>query len=200
MTGTVRNPAPMNMESELLKMDDEDFRNIVDADLRDFDHSGKWALGLRSPAVVERWHATLTAMLKSVEGQLAAREADWTSTKARLSKERIEVESDGGLMESEFQQKMTALDLEFETEREKHFKTKAGTMRFKTGLEEWLVEAGRIRDSITDKLYESVVSRERNYYAERARALEDGITQHQKMVQASSVPSEADEKLWSLLP
>lgn len=202
--GTIRQPLPAkpagpDVEAKLLALEDEAFRQIVDDDLRDFEHSGAYAMALRSPAIVDRWHSTLTAMLKSVDGQLAARGLDWEATRARIAKERLDIEADDGLMPDEREAKLIAKDREHEDEREQYAKSRAGTMRFKTGLEEWLVDARRIKQGLTDRLYDSVVTRERNYYAERARSLEEGITQHQKVVIASSLPTEADEALWSLL-
>lgn len=160
--------------------DDEIFREIVEEDLRRKSTPEQAAM-LRSPEVVDRWFSTLLQMTKSVEGQLSARALDWTRTKLQL-------ESNSSA---------------FEREQQNYLTWKAGIIRFKTGLDEYLVEARHLRDKLLGRNLENALLDELSVTRARVRTLEEAISQHRDTIcsdpDADDAHEEADEALWDLI-
>lgn len=193
--------------ASLLEMPHETFKNVVDKDLRapttDTPEGRKRTLkpheapdwyarhaALRTPTVVDRWYMTLNQIAKSVDGQLAAKtedfEADRASLRARLlladEKEAIQIRAD------------------MENLRARFSKARAGTLRFKTGVDEAFVEARALRDGARDRLYDSIVAEERNRYATRVAALETAIREHREASLEAGVDAEHyDLRLWGVV-
>lgn len=180
-------------------LDPTSFKTEVNADLRPEAHGAQSRIrheALRSPAVVDRWFTTLSQIAKSVDGQLAAKIEDNQATKAALRAEIIGLE-EGGLTEDG--KSLKDLQRDLEVLASKYARARAGTLRFKTGLDETLIEARALRDSLRDRLYDTVVADERNRYAARVKVLEEGIAAHQQAADLAGLDPEAhDEMLWRL--
>lgn len=174
----------MTVADAILQMDEDDFRELVDRDLRR-KNTEEEAQALRSPALVDRWHSVLVAMSKSVDGQLSAKRQDFEAQKARLKKELLLCDSETAeAREVKDQARLRAsaaraqkLREEWAGLTERYSKERASTLRFKSGLDETLVESRLYRDRTRDRLYEHVVTEERNRYAERVRHLESALKQ-----------------------
>lgn len=177
----------MNQVANLLAMSDDEFREVVDRDLRRGrggqvaeDAQGDTLRSLRSDgedpdvtALAERWLRVLYAMSRSVEGQLAARRADYNAAKARNMAAVIEARNrndDAAILR---------LEQEFLDYKAKYESARASTLRFKTGLDETTIRARWVgRDSAI-------------------AFLEDKIRKHRDEVLADNEEvSDADEELW----
>lgn len=164
----------------------ETFRDLVDRDIRGRTTVREAAL-LRSPDLAELWLATLTAMQRSIEGQLAAKQEEFLAERARIRR-LARRDPDG-----DYANDLDAL-------QQKHSADRAKKLRFKTGLDEALIEARSVVDALRGSQYDSIVAGERNYYAEQRRLLEEAIRLHQAQITAEGIePSEYDEQLWSAL-
>lgn len=166
------------------------FKNFVDRDIRGHTTQAE-AEALRSPESAEQWLATLTMMQRSIEGQLAAKHEEFQAERARLRREK---------------RRLTDLDEIDRTAdvldrlQEAHSRDRAKKLRFKTGLDEALVEARAVVDALRGHKYDSLVADERNYYAEQRRLLEEAIRLHQEQMLAEGIePGDHDEKLWEVL-
>lgn len=200
-------------ERRLLEMSDEDFKDLVNDDLRRRgEERDNWALGrtLRSPAVVERFHTALLMMAKSVEGQLSAKEAEHDARIRRLKAKLIIAESnaerarqDPDLDPAELHKaegKPLNLRADIETKSAEYLAERVKTIRFKTGLDIAIVETRGIVNGLRDGMYDSIVARERNFYAERCRRLREAVMAHQKRItEGADEPLDADHELWRVL-
>lgn len=206
---------------DLLHLSDEEFRAVVDADLRR--HAPKSGVtlrpdliaALRTLEVAPRWHAMLLRLQKSVDGQLGARECDYQAEKAKLEGEiqrmtdkveRGEDVHDGDsrrvLDPDEVQRRLSSLKLRALALRASHMKSKAGTVRFKTGLDDVTLEARFLRDQAVGATFETAVALERDFYANRTRTLAEAIVAHQTAVKddlEGDEPDEIDTALWGVL-
>ena len=180
----------MRAAVQQLGYEDESFRDFVDRDIR-MQTSESEAEALRSPAYAERWLTTLNVMQRSIEGQLAAKQEEFLAERARLRRLlRREVDEND---RSRLQDQLDAL-------QETHSRDRAKKLRFKTGLDEALVEARAVVDALRGSQYDSIVSTERNYYAEQRRRLEEAIRLHQAQTTEEDIePSEYDEQLWAVI-
>jgi hypothetical protein len=174
----------MSLAKEIARLPDEDFRALVDRDLRR-ENTEEEAQALRSPELVHRWYTILVAMSKSVDGQLAAKRQDYEAQKARLRGKFVQEEgviADAKLQHDASRQlaaeeRVRQLREEWALTSERYARSRAATLRFKSGLEETLVEARMFRDQIRDVLYDSVITEERDRLARRVRELEDELEQ-----------------------
>lgn len=194
----VRRLAP----SDLAGLTDTEFRQVVDADLRRRVNpeglSERVSRALRHPDNLNRWHATLTGIARSVEGQLTAAsdefEAVEATTLARIEQIRA------GRPESP---QISQLQVELAAQRSDYLKKKAGRERFKTGVDEHIVVAAQLLSGQRDEMYDSVVAAERDRHARKIRRLERAIRDHQTAVQADlgedEEPTEYEEALWQAL-
>lgn len=179
----------------LARSTDEVFRQLVDDDLRGRNDPVIRA-ALRSSENVDRWFSVLLSISKSVEGQLAARKADWETKRTRLL-------TDIQLLEGTDDRVATnELKVQLQEEREKYTRWRAGIIRFKTGLDVWLAEARHLRDASRDGMYQRVTEDERIKLATRVHALEDGIRHHRDIILSDVSDDDhedADEDLWGLI-
>lgn len=164
----------------LIIMGDDSFRDLVDKDLRRKDREDipqELRDGLRSPEVADRWLSTLIKIAKSVEGTLAYRYDEYEAEKADL-----ELKGD-----------QTGLYLL----KQQYHQQRAKTLRFKTGLDEWLIEARTIRDA---RRRQDPAASERALLERKVRSLKEAIEEHHSAaVAADRPPASYDQKLWSVL-
>lgn len=160
----------MTADHGLESMPEDQFRALVDQAVRGNPEDPKThalRVNLMAPEVVDRTHIALISMKKSVEGQLAARRADYI--KERLRDRPGE---------------RSALEQRYRTWR-------AGALRFKSGVEEYLLTVRPPR-------------RERsadNYYL-AYETLRQAIAKHKATVlalQNDDEETDADDVLWSVL-
>jgi hypothetical protein len=173
----------------LMHLPEDEFRDIVDADLRRRARRDD-AEALRSPELVDRWFAALTAMAKSVEGQLAAREEDFRSRTAAVKAEMGLAVNDEQVADLRVKLHMMQAD---------YSRGRSGTLRFKSGLEEWIIEARYLRDNQRGRMYDSIVAEERNHALARVRELEAAIQEHRDNFGPDDDVTPEDEKLWQVL-
>lgn len=131
---------------------------------------------------MERLYTTLLSMQKSVEGQLAARKEDMEA--ARL----------GSLAQGP-----DALPAWLD-EKAKYAKWRAGSIRFKVGLEQALMEVRHLRDAqrlSRGLLFEDEASHRLNV---RVQLLEAAIKKHREGFDDDDDPSDNDLELWAHLP
>lgn len=144
--------------TKIASMSDAEFRALVDRDLRRASTKEE-AAGLRDPAVVERWYLTLTAMKKSVEGQLGAKRAEFDGQKARLRQAFVQAEQaqadakalgdQAGVAKA--QNRIRKLREEWASVQERFARPRAATLRFQSGVDETLLEARSLRSRLSDE-------------------------------------------------
>ena len=158
----------------------EDFQKVVDDDIRrvgtDEAHDA-----LRSPAHILRWHDTLSAIIKSVEGQLASKNADSVADQMEL--------------------RLAGKDQEAEQEAIHNQHWRGGAIRFKTGVEQNLFECRQLMREFEMSEY-SKAREERDRALSRIAVLEEAIRRHQKTVvkeiEGDDI-TDADKELWEYL-
>lgn len=187
---------------ELLAIDDKEFRQVVDQDLRK-DSSNKRARAdlpegvskaLRDPDVAKRWLNHLSQMQRTVEGTLAAREAESESKRANIRQQIFEAEAN--------REPTAHLRALMEEEKKNYLYSRAGTLRFKSGLDETWLEARAIVERYDTEAYRNQVFKERNNFAARTEELEKAIREHKEDFYAEEddlEPSKADLRLWGLV-
>lgn len=182
--------------SDLVGLSDQEFQEVVNADLRrrvqPAGLSERVSAALRSDTHVRRWHATLLAMQRSVEGQLIAGQTDFEQAVTDLER-RIRAASG---------RDRDRLEDELLATRSEHLQRRAKTERFKTGVDEHIEQASSLIASMRDEMLDSVVALERDRYARRMRTLERAIRDHREEVTADldgEEPEEFDRRLWSHL-
>lgn len=153
---------------DLLALDDDNFREVVDRDLRR-ETSMEVAAALRSPELVDRWLAVLTSMMKNVENTLAFRAQDFDANKAALRRRMSRARN---------QREVETLKDELEKTKEAHARSRAKTLRFKAGLEEHLIEARYQWDRAHPDLV--LVRVERDAFEERVNVLERALKAHRR--------------------
>lgn len=206
--------------AKLDKLSQEEFRALVDADLRRRAPKSTVVLrpeladALREQPNLDRWYSALVRMAKSVDLQLAARRDDYRMKVAQLRSEltRLDAKLAAGeaLRDPDTNQPMSSeRAAEFVMSRRmrihnaaaEYAKTRAGTLRFKTGLEDTLLEARFAREQAHGAAYTSMVAQERNSLAQRATRLEEAIRAHQRLVNDpgcdDAAAEEADHLLWA---
>ena len=165
-----------NASDVLLGMSDDEFRAFVDRDLRKDSREQMdpaYREALRSPEVVERWLSFLIRMSKSVEGTLASRHEDHEAQKAALRA-------------SPGDKHIRLLSLSAD-----YHKRRGSTLRFKAGLDEWIIEARTTRDSYRDDAF-GVLS--------RVVQLEAAIASHRSTSEDEGLePEPNDLELWAIL-
>lgn len=128
----------MSTEAELLAMTADEFHAVVNLDLRKGTDDETWE-ALRSPAVFDRWWGALIGMSKSIDGQLGARREEFLSQQADL-REQMRVAVAAGDVD-----KQAAIESRSNKTSKEYHRGRAGSLRFKSGLEEWLTEAKTIQ-------------------------------------------------------
>lgn len=152
-----------NDVQKLLSLPDPQFREVVDAEVRGTAQP-KVGETLRDPLLIDRWHHTLLQMKKSVESQLGAKRSDVFKNKHYSAHDLAEFH-----------------------------RWRAGAVRFKSGVEDRLLEIRRIRGIAQPDT--QAIKRERN-------ALLQAIDAHRQTVleefEADEI-SDADRALWAAL-
>lgn len=149
---------------DLLHLDDEAFRTIVDNDVRNRIEPEISRQLRDNPQVARRWYDTLLLMKASVEGQLSAKAAE-----ARADK----LES---IAADRKREGLTALA--------SYERWRSGALRFRSGLEATILEAGRFVEE------------------HETQHLRDAIRAHRDHVCGSECTDDfcvADERLWKLI-
>lgn len=169
----------------MLMLTEGDFYNLVDKDVRS-QLDPALAEKLRDPAVVERWYQTLLRMKRAVEGVISSKGAEDRAVQIELRSNRRLEEADKA--------------------RAEFMRWRAGSIRFKTGVEEKLTEAAWRRRVAVEHLLHTASQIERNAYAELNRhltaqveKLRDAITKHRDEIDSDDA-TEIDEELWAVLP
>lgn len=172
---------------DLLNMDDDRFREVVDRDLRR-ETPAATSDALRSPKVVDRWLAVLTSMMKNVENTLAFRTQDFEANRAQIQRQLARTDKrrrpdPNEPTAAQLKDKLLAL-------REAHARSRAKTLRFKAGLEETLIEARYLWDRTHPDLV--LVKAERDAFEQRCNVLERAVREHRRQ-------AIADEDLYALV-
>ncbi len=155
-------------------LSEEDFKRLVDRALRNsLNDEGLQALH----SDLDRWWSVLSAMKKSVETQLAAK--------------RDEVRAQRVARQG---RKATEDDAEAE---EAYAGWRASSVRFKNIVEAELLRVGLLRARQIPERYREQIAEERNYWAHRAKCLEQAIRRHHD--ESADAPSDVDLDLWSLI-
>jgi hypothetical protein len=186
---------------DLAGLSDEEFRAVVEADLRRrAPHGGQSLRGdlvaaLRSAPLVARWQSTLARMQKSVDGQLGAREGDFRAERARLeatglllTQNRRDGDSGEFLSDEEVERRLASLRVRQVTLRAEYERTRASTLRFKTGLDDIALEARYLRERVLEGTFEGAVVAERDRLALRCRRLSAAIAEHRDAVHGRREP------------
>jgi hypothetical protein len=185
--------------ADLAGLNDDQFRAVVDADLRRRAPNSGARLrqdliaALRSPEHVARWHSMLSRMQKSVDGQLGARAADFRAEHARLEADVLRT-ADLAVREDLRRQQQTL--------RSKYQTARAATVRFKTGLDEATLEARHLRDQAVASTFGGAVMVERDHFASSYRRLCAAVERHRTAVMndlGGDEPDEIDESLWGVM-
>lgn len=177
---TMSTSSAKHTPESLRKLSDEEFRTLVDDDTR-ARGTQDLADALRSRGVAVRWHDMLLSMLGSVEGQLAARQAEMSSNIAYLRAQGKFKDADRARAEGE--------------------KWRASAIRFKTGLEEKLRESTRVLRAYGVTEIDERIAEERNQALARVAILEAAIRSHRDSFPLEDDdPTEDDEELWSHVP
>ena len=161
---------------EVLARSEENFRSLVDDDVRDL-ASAEVMEVLRRPEVLDRWHDTLAMMLISIEAQLAAKTAE---TKAKIAEFRLRNQKDKILQEEA-----------------SSWRWRAKALRFKSGLNEKMAEVKQLQRTHGQLSLVERATEERNAEIFRRIQLEKAIQRHRDTLDDD--PSDTDEELWRVL-
>lgn len=157
----------------LMHLDDAEFRSVVEDDIRRR-ASAHQSRELRSGPVVPRWWSVLTSISKSVEGTLAARDAELKAEKFKYLRTHGK---DAWLRRSE------------EAQRKR-----AASLRFYSAVQERILEAKALHEQQCPR--EVRLQEERNRYAAAYARLRDAVQAHQETVRHADDPGDADKVLW----
>jgi len=169
----------------VLALSREAFADLVDRDVRGRAPADA-AAALRTPEVAERWYQQLVASKKSAESQLAARSSE---TKAN----RLALLAAAETAVSEAQARdLRRRSLEVQ---EAHLRWKAGTIRFRAGVEASLSEASVLRRVSPTYLPVALLD-ERAQLLQAVATLRAAIQTHRDSFAGEDEPDEADRELW----
>jgi hypothetical protein len=178
---------------DLAGLDDDQWKQVIDADLRRGaarppDLPSSIPPALRSARNIDRFYASLTMIATSLEGQLVMREDDYESDQARL---RADIMSAEFALEearrnrypniSQLTRQVMELRVRSEDLKSQYLRKRAGTMRFKSAVEETLAECDALRNQLVTT-FRVAIARHREIMKE------EGIE-----------PSSLDEELWKTL-
>lgn len=159
----------ISTHESLLALSDDDFRSVVDDAVRNPDDVR--ASLLRHPDVVARWYFTLVSMKKSVEGQLAAKKAEYAAAKATSP---VAKRDQAG-----------------------YERWRAGALRFKAGVENQLLEARLLREGNMGDQEIAMAVRERNRLIAAITAHRDHDCDSDPNCTTDFCA--ADDRLWALV-
>lgn len=209
----------MNVD-DLLELPFDDFKKLVEREFRDqLDPDEKEVGGLlRSEEVVERWYGALSAMLRSIDGQLATQYADMKGRVAHhqrkldlatealdallvnLSQKHTLSEADAR-DEAQARAKVRGRLAELSTAKQRFWDDRVKKLRFRNGVDTAFAEAKVVRTLLTPAAARDVVVQERNELAQRVRDLEGAIRTHRALVLSPDhhpdlSDDEVDDQLW----
>jgi hypothetical protein len=176
--------------------DDETFDAVVGADLRRTtnavtDFPRELSEGLRGPAVRQRWHDVLVRLLASVSSQIETADNDFAAAEADLRREILLDEQTLAATDERawpnrvvvLRQGLAHKGVELQDLTREHRRNQAKKVRFRTQVEQQLLEA-------------RVLLQDRPGYAD----LIAGIREHQRhLVDEEIEPNEFDLALWALV-
>lgn len=172
-----------NANSATMTMTNDEFRAIVDADIRNQSSEEQYEWLRTDPQAVDRWYTTLTSMKKSVENQFASKNAETKALRAELE---ARGDHDGA-----------------KQELINYLRWKAGVVRFKTGLEEKLSDAAWRRRQLTGVGTADFLRAERNRLSNDVDVLTDAVNTLISLIEAhkdglddGDTFSKADLQLW----
>lgn len=170
------------MIQELLNMSDDDFRAIVDQDLRSDKSASERTTALRDKAIIPRWLSVLQAMLVSIEGQLATGEADFEAMQMALQ-----------LGSGNVQEQLLSTG-------QRYYEKRARQLRFKSGVDAMLIQARYLQSRFAPEI--ALVTKERNQLVIRVHELETAIYKHRSdvLTHDQAGPLVYDQELWKQLP
>lgn len=165
------------------------FRAVVEADMRrrpEEREGNPESVALRSePDAIERWYRVLVSMKSSVESQLGARKLELNNAKRDLEDKGVPMGSP----------EWNALQSEFD-------RWKAGSLRFKAGMEAALEEARTARNTLFNRARELIAVDERNEALHQTMTLINAIKAHRDHLCADRCTDDfcvADEELWAFV-
>lgn len=178
------------LADQLAAIDDQEFKGFVNQELRRREDGGGDELSdaLRSPLLLRRFHNALAQILKSIEGQLSAREADYEAAKAMSQKKLLTAEKDLKLAKSEkdrreAERRIFNLRADLQSKKTEYLQGRARSLRFKSGVDMTFLETKFLLGESDDS-------------AKWADKLELAIRRHRDEVQD---PLPEDIELWAVL-
>lgn len=160
---------------------------------------------LQAPEVAPRWYMVLARTAKSVDGQLAAREADFTSHRANLRAELTEAQlalkeaqESGQTPLSPYRRAVADAHIAIQDLTKEYGRQRGSTLRFKSGLDTNLIEARHAYEMTLHGMMSSIAAKERDHALQRVRELEEAIRRHRDNLDADD-GSSIDEELWSVV-
>lgn len=172
---------------DLTSLDDDQFRRIVDEDIRYTTTKGSRQehprplveahRALRQPENVDRWFNVLLAMKKNVEGQIANEKAKMAAAERAARSRQIS------------QRELRQMQARYDDWRQK-------SLRFANGLDLTIVDAKRAR-SLGPRAEAAMLKETLHECLARIRLLEETIRQHR--IAEQDAPRESDVALWEVL-
>lgn len=204
MTSTYTAIDARALGADLGSLTDEEFRAVVDADLRrnarkEHERHGvtaEQAEALRRPENIERWYATLKRIAISVKGQLATRADEHDARQASLRRQLLTVRAAYQDAPTEERRRalgrqIVALEAEAEQVREEYLIRRKSTVRFQSGLEDTLAEAQGLRAVPSGHAPEEL--------AACLEVLTGAINHHRWAIEEQGLePTAIDRALWSI--
>lgn len=187
----------------------DEFKRLVERDVKGqlaAKEQGVPAL-LRDPEVVERWCAALSALLRSVEGQLSTQQADmrgrleFHSRKAESAREALEelvIRGDESKI-SQGRDRVRTHEQAAAQIRQTFWEDRMRKLRFRSGVAEQYVEAKALRDQLDRWARLRMVTEERNAVIADLTSLRCAVSLHRSRVMDDSMTLDADvidDLLW----
>lgn len=173
----MRVPSP----EELLELSDAEFRALVHAELAGRGDAPT-AEALRHPSVLSRWSNSLERLRLTTNGQFEAREAELEA--ARIDAEEIRPSEESRL----------ALALA----RESFQRWRAEAVRFRTTVEDRLLEAAYLQERLQQESEAQAAAEELEALRAQVAELEAAIATHRAAIHEDDA-AEPDRQLWRLL-
>ncbi len=173
----MRVPSP----EDLVAMSDAEFRALVHAELAGR-ADPQTAEAMRHPWVLGRWRNSLERLRVTTDGQFEARDAELEA--ARIDAEEIRPSDESRL----------ALALA----RESYQRWRAEAVRFRTTVEDRLLEAAYLHDRLAQQADAEAATTELEELRRRVAELEAAIAAHRARIHEDDA-AEPDRALWRLL-
>ncbi len=183
---------------ELVVMDDQRFRKVVNDDIRD----GHNFDGLSDKKVVRRWYSTLHLMLSDVQNQLLCREAEYFSLRASLNQKLFIARN------FNHENEVTQYQIKLLEAEEEYFSAKGKSCRFLTGVEKRFIVATYYKELVYEE--KDFLLKELALESVRVGQLEEAIKSHKTQIKNASLYlmgkyssieiADINETLWNALP